>query len=119
MRLPEQKPEDLFYAIGFTIQDAAQKAQILLQMEKERLASLKRSETGELIEIYFLDVVSSDLLEKMHGDKYLALEYWNEAAFSLAQKIKIHLPPVIEKLMRAKLPPSPPLGRSMFQPYTP
>jgi hypothetical protein len=103
---PEIKSEDVFHAIGFTNQDVLSGAHMALM---QRLIAPKASGTlvRKLVEVYFLDsfVGSGDgEFERLYGDKYLSVYFYNETALTLSSQYGIKLPPVIGKITRADLP---------------
>jgi hypothetical protein len=127
---PELKGEDVFYVIGFTGQDIVNGMQLrsmrlhdenmkMMRALRQRLGPLAHaSECGlvvkKLIEVYFLDPFSfydDDTFERLYGNEYQVVDFYNETAFTLSNQYHIQLPPVIRKLTRAELPKR--LGTSM------
>jgi len=123
-----QKGNDVFHVIGFTKQEIANGVQLRsLQLNSEamKLSSVMHQRFGplahaaaqgivveKLIEVYSLDAFGdSEVFEKLYGNKYMVVEFFNDTALTLSNQFKIELPPVIGKITRAELPQ--PLGISM------
>jgi hypothetical protein len=115
--MPDLRPDDVFYVIGFTGEDIVGGAQLrAMQLSAKNLemVGILQQPFGDLeeaakhgfvvkrmIEVYYLDFYS---IESPYGRKYLVVEYYNETAFVLSNLFEIELPPVIGKLTRAELP---------------
>jgi hypothetical protein len=129
--MAELKPDDPFYAIGFTQEDILNGVNIrTLNLSGENFKAMASLHTQfgplanaaqrglvveKLIEVYFFERFSlldeDDTFEQQFGNKYQVVEYYSETALTLSRRFGIQLPPVIGKITRAELPES--LGTSM------
>ena len=122
MSEPDLRPDDVFFAIGFTGEDILGGAQLRameLSSKNLEMMAVLQQQFGDLadaarcglvvknmIEVYSLDLftVGHDTGQNPHGRKYLVVDFYNETAFTLSKLLEINLPSVIGKLVRAELP---------------
>jgi hypothetical protein len=119
---PEQKPSDLFQAVGFSeVEVKSGTISRVLGISEEgfrSVAALRKKGsplwqaaqedrvTKHLIEIYSLDVKRSPnpSFPGVDGKQFSMIHFYNDTAQEIMNAISLELPPIISTIPRAKLP---------------
>src|SRR5712664_429547 len=119
----QPKPDDVFYAVGYTTRDISDNTHFHLhrisdrvRMENEnlwrQLGPLVHAMQSGKVKREFVEVLSVDPFlgnyempyTGPHKEIFLSIEYLSDAAFRLCREYGIRHPAVIEKVKRADIP---------------